>query len=424
VTSRPVVLGGPADCRLGRARWPRYGEQELDALRTALIDRDIALEGDAQADFERRFAAFQGARYGLCVANGTIGLQLVYEALDIGRGDEVIVPGLTWQATAAAVLDVNAVPILVDVDPDTYCIDARAAEAAITSRTRAIVAVHLYNSMPDFDALLELAETHGLTLIEDCAHAHGSQWRSRGAGSIGRIASWSFQHTKSLSAGEGGFITTDDAALREAIYSLRNCGRRRRGSDPALMRPIQSGNYRMPEAASALLGAQLSKLPEEIARREEAERFLDERLSSLPGIDVAQRHPGVTRQGMYGYVVRYDEAAFAGLELPDFHRALAAELEIWLKRTYEPLNDSPLYRPHTKRRHHLDPDYWEQIDPRRFSLPVAERAHRREAIIIPHEYLLESRARLEAIPRAISKIHHHAEELHEWATTQATAGAR
>jgi L-glutamine:2-deoxy-scyllo-inosose/3-amino-2,3-dideoxy-scyllo-inosose aminotransferase len=422
--SPPVVLGGPVDCRLGWARWPRYGEAELDALQAALIDRDIALEGDAQADFERRFAEFQGARYGLCVANGTIGLQLVYEALDIGRGDEVIVPGLTWQATAAAVLDVNAVPILVDVDPDTYCIDPRAAEAAITSRTRAIVAVHLYNSMPDFDALLELAETHGLVLIEDCAHAHGSQWRSRGAGSIGRIASWSFQHTKSLSGGEGGFITTDDPALREAVYSLRNCGRTRRGADPKLVRPIQSGNYRMPEAASALLGAQLTKLPEEIARREEAEHFLDERLSSLPGVDVAQRQPGVTRQGMYGYVVRYDETAFAGLALPDFHRALAAELEIWLKRTYEPLNDSPLYRPHTKRRHRLDPDYWEQIDPGRFSLPVAERAHRHEALVIPHEYLLEDLVRLDAIPRAIAKLHDHAEELQEWATTQATAGAR
>ncbi len=156
------------------------------------------------ARFRREWAAFSGSAYCVLVTNGTHALQLALEALDIGVGDEVVVPGLTWQATAAAVCDVNAVPVLVDVDPETMCVEPAAAEEAITSRTKAMVAVHLYHRLADLDALVRVAEKHGLYLIEDCAHVHGSQWRGQAVGTFGVFGSFSFQSSKLVTAGEGG----------------------------------------------------------------------------------------------------------------------------------------------------------------------------------------------------------------------------
>jgi L-glutamine:2-deoxy-scyllo-inosose/3-amino-2,3-dideoxy-scyllo-inosose aminotransferase len=173
-----------------------------------------AYDGPVESEFERRFAELQTARYGLCVANGTVALQLALEALDIGVGDEVIVPGFTWQATVATVVDVNAMPVLVDADPETYCPDPSLVEAAITPRTRAIVVVHLYNSLTDMDRILEIARRHGLYVVEDCAHSHGSRWRGQGVGSIGDIGTFSFQASKTLTAGEGGFDLGSFPAVR------------------------------------------------------------------------------------------------------------------------------------------------------------------------------------------------------------------
>src|SRR5262249_17653 len=161
----------------------------------------------------------------LCVTNGTVALQLALEALGIGPGDEVIVPGLTWQATAGAVLDANAVPILVDVEPDTYCIDPEAVEAAIPSPPPPVIALHLSTTLAGLDTLRALGQRRDLRLGEDCAHSHGSAWNGRGVGSHGSVGCFSFQQTKSLTAGEGGFCTTSDDALRERLDALRNCGR-------------------------------------------------------------------------------------------------------------------------------------------------------------------------------------------------------
>ncbi|MFN2485890.1 MAG: DegT/DnrJ/EryC1/StrS family aminotransferase, partial [Acidimicrobiia bacterium] len=216
--------------------WPVFGGEELDALRAVLesgtwghVSRSGTAVGEYQPQFERAFADFQTAPHGLCVANGTVAIQLALEALDIGVGDEVIVPGLTWQATAGAVLDVNAIPILVDVEPETYCIDPGAVEAAFGPRTRAVIAVHLYNSIANLERLSAICRDRGLALIEDCAHSHGSTWKGKGVGSVGEIGCFSFQSSKSLTCGEGGFCSTnrDDLALR--LDSLRNCGRRPAG---------------------------------------------------------------------------------------------------------------------------------------------------------------------------------------------------
>jgi L-glutamine:2-deoxy-scyllo-inosose/3-amino-2,3-dideoxy-scyllo-inosose aminotransferase len=394
--------------------WPIFGTDELDALREVLESGEWGhaapdgYVGRFEPRFERAFADFQTARHGLCVANGTVALQLALEALDVGAGDEVVVPGLTWQATAAAVLDVNAVPILVDVEPDSYCIDPAAVEAALTSRTRAVIAVHLYNSLADLGRLAALCAEHGLALIEDCAHSHGSAWEGRGVGSVGEIGCFSFQSSKSLTCGEGGFCTTSSDDLFARLDALRNCGRR-----PATARtdwtPVQSGNYRLSEWQAAVLATQFARFPEQLAVRSENAVRLDAAFETAKGIMPMRRRPEVTRHGFYAYAVRYDPGSFDGLPAAAFRRVLAAELGVPVGSTYEPLNRSALYQPQTKRRHRLD-GQWEKIDPRRFELPVAARAYE-EAIVIPHEVLLADWKELSAIPEVVESIRARASEL-------------
>jgi len=390
-------------------RWPYFGPEELDALRTTLesghwghVSTDGAYVGEYEPRFERAFAELHSAKYGFCVANGTVALQLALEALDIGAGDEVIVPGLTWQATAGAALDVNAIPVLVDVEPDTYCIDPTAVEAAITPGTRAVIAVHLYNSLADLDRLSALCAKYGLALVEDCAHSHGSTWNDRGVGSIGEIGCFSFQSTKSLTCGEGGFCMTSREDLSLRLAALRNCGRRPAAAVDG-WEPIQSGNYRLTEWQAAILWEQLARFPEQLARREDHARRLDHAFAGIDGLMPMRRRPQVTRQGMYAYVLRYSRDHFEGMPGPRFRAALSKELGIKVGPTYEPLNHSPYYQPQTKRRHRLG-DQWNQIDPLRFDLPVAKHAYEEEAVVIPHEVLLSEWEDLEMIVEAVERV--------------------
>ena len=403
MTSRAVLSPG----KTLNLEWPIFGHEELEELRRVLesgiwghIDRS-GYVGHYEPRFEREFADYHGARHGLCIANGTAALQLALEALDVGAGDEVIVPGLTWQATAAAALDVNAVPILVDVEPDTYCIDPAAVEAAVTPRTRAVIAVHLYNSLADLDRLTAICNEHSLHLIEDCAHSHGSAWNGRGVGSLGAIGCFSFQLTKSLTCGEGGFCTTSDDALRLRLDALRNCGRRPDGASDD-WEPVQSGNYRLSEWQAAVLCNQFARFPDQLARRAENATRLDEAFAGVAGMTPMKRRSEVTRQGLYAYVVRYDKDAFDGLSTPAFRCALSAELGIPVGSTYEPLNHSPLYQPQTKRRY--QGAHWQEIDPARFALPVATRAYEEESVVIPHEVLLSDWSDLSAIVDVVELI--------------------
>ncbi len=410
--SLPAILGGDPVGAL-HARWPVWSDREGALIAKALESGHWAGEGPMERAFERSFARLQTCAHGLCVANGTVALQLAFEALDVGVGDEVIVPGLTWQATAAAVLDVNAIPVLVDVCPQTLCLDPALVAAAITPRTRAIVVVHLYGAVADLDAIGAIAERHGLVLVEDCAHAHGSCWRDRGVGSMGNIGAFSFQASKTLTAGEGGFVTTDDDSLYERLYSLRNCGRRRPGSAEANWRPMQSGNYRMTELQAAILVGQLERLEDQCRRRAANASALDDAIGAIPGVSPQRCDERVTRRNLYAYVFWYDPLAFAGLSVRSFRRALQLETGVAFRAPYRPLDMSALYQPRTKRRHRLGDEYWAAIDPSRHSLPVARRAYEL-AVVFSHEVLLEDQADVLSIATAIKRLHAGAEALRGW----------
>lgn len=401
----PALLGGDSLLLASDHAWPKFGDQEREVLLRVLESGLWAYDGQAQDEFERSFAALQGVRRVRAVANGTTALQLALEALDIGYGDEVIVPGLTWQATAAAVAEVNALPILVDIEPETYCMDVRDIEAAITERTRAIVLVHLYGSIADLPGIVELARLKDLFIVEDCAHAHGAFWSGRGLGSIGDLGCFSFQSSKTLTSGEGGCVAADEDEMIARVYALSNCGRPPEPC-PASWRPVQGGNYRITEWQAAMLCAQLDRFPEQQAMRESVRLKLDAMIREIPGLRSMVRRRGTTVAPGYAYVLRYEAEQFDGLPVNIVREALSADLGCRVEAPYEPLNHSPFYQPRTKRRHRLDPGYWSRLDPARHLLPVSEHAFFEEGIVFPHTMLLIPEAP-ELLLEAIRRVREH-----------------
>ena len=262
--------------------WPQWGEREREEL-LATLDSGAWWTGDGERAFRfaRDFAQYQGAAAGYPFTNGTQTLEAALVACGVGEGDEVIVPGMTFVASASAVLAVNATPVIVDVDPETLCIDPAAAEAAIGERTRAIIAVHVAGAVCDLDLLVPLCERRGLHLIEDCAHAHGSQWRGRGAGSYGSFGSFSMQQGKLMTAGEGGALIGNDPPLLDAAWNYADCGRER--GRWFYHHATIGSNFRMTEWQGAVLLAQLERFPDQHALRNANAIALGEALAAGAG---------------------------------------------------------------------------------------------------------------------------------------------
>lgn len=405
-------------------KWPVWGKEEEKALIEVLNSGVWSYNGPKETEFNKLFAEYTGVKHAISTVNGTITLQIALEALGIGVGDEVIVPGLTWQATAATVIDVNAIPILVDVREDTWCIDPKEIEKAITPRTKAIIPVHLYGAFADMDAIMALAKKHGLFVIEDCAHKHGGEWNGKKAGSIGDIGSFSFQLSKHLTAGEGGTVTTNSPELADKLDALRNCGRRPEadiheevdkgagdyGDDDGNF--IQSGNLRITEFQAAILVEGLKRLPEQNAVRDANGEYLNALLTDIPGISPIPRDKRETKKAYFNFAFRYHKKEFKGLPIENFRSALQAELGIVVDASYEPLNNCSLYVPHTKpSRHKLNDAYWKAIDPKRFSLPVCERIFKEESVCMHHKLLMGTKSDMDLVAGAIKKIYTHAEEL-------------
>ena len=405
-----------------RGEWPVYGNEEKENLQSVLESGVWSYNGPYERRMLDEWRSYVGSRYALAAVNGTVTLQIALEALDIGFGDEVILPGLTWQATAAVVVDVNAVPVLVDVEPDTWCIDPSAVEAAITDRTAAIIVVHLYGNMTDMDAILDIAERHGLPVIEDAAHQHGAEWRGRKTGNLGTIGSFSLQLSKVLTAGEGGLLTTNQHDLWVKMDALRNCGRRPEHDDDSDKGAgvyasdgdlIQSGNYRITEFQAAVILPAISRLDRQNAERERTAAALDDVLRSVPGLEPMKRDERQTRRAYFNWAFRYNADVFAGGGVPRelFHQALSAELSMDFEACYEPLNDCSLYRPRTKKRYRISDEHWARIDPSRFELPVCSSVYSSTSVTTHHSFLLGGPSTVEAFHTALDKIQSAVDEL-------------
>ncbi len=303
--------------------WPVYGEPETQALIRALRSGKWGkLDGSEVAAFERDFASYQGAEHGIAVVNGTVSLQIALMAAGIQAGDEVIVPPYTFLATATAVITANATPVFADIELDTLNIDPNAIEPLITPRTRAIIPVHFAGLPADMDAIMAIARRHNLIVIEDAAHAHGAEYKGRRAGSIGHFGSFSFQSSKNLTAGEGGFITTNDPELAERCRSIHNCGRR--PGHAWYEHFVIAGNFRLSEIQGALLNAQIQRLEEQTRRRDENGRYLAEHLGQIPGIKPQRIPPDCTRHAFHLFCFRVDARELEAPR-PAFLKALEAE---------------------------------------------------------------------------------------------------
>jgi dTDP-4-amino-4,6-dideoxygalactose transaminase len=303
--------------------WPVFGKEEEQALlRTLHGGKWGRLDGDEVNGFERAFADYHEAKHGIAVVNGTVSLRIALLAADVETGDEVIVPPYTFLATASAVVESNATPIFVDIERDTFNIDPRAIEAAITPRTKAVIPVHVGGLPVNMDAIMEIAARHGLTVIEDAAHAHGAAYRGRRVGAIGQMGSFSFQSTKNLCSGEGGIILSNDDDLAERCRSIHNCGRIAGGA--WYEHHVVGGNYRLGEFQGALLNAQMARFDAQAETRERNGKYLAERLARLPGIVPQSRGPDCTRHGYHLFLFQLDPERL-GVSREAFLKALVAE---------------------------------------------------------------------------------------------------
>lgn len=271
--------------------------------------------------FERVFAECHHCAAGVSAANGTVTLEMALEASGIGPGDEVIVPAISFISTASAVSRVGATPVFVDIEPLSFNMDPARAAAAISPRTKAILAVHFGGPLADMERIPALARDRGLLLIEDAAHAHGSEWNGRRAGSFGLAGSFSFQNSKVMTAGEGGILISNDPEFLERAWSIANCGRRRQGG--WFHHHTLGSNYRITAWQAAVLLAQLERLPEQIALRARNENLLRSELADVAGLRLQETPPQVNVHSHYLLLGRVDAATF-GMSRDDFHRALVS----------------------------------------------------------------------------------------------------
>ncbi|MGI8468622.1 MAG: DegT/DnrJ/EryC1/StrS family aminotransferase [Pyrinomonadaceae bacterium] len=318
-----AILGGEPVRQNPFARFPVYDERELVALKEVLESGIWGGYHPKVAEFERAFADFQEARFGIAAANGTVTLETALAAAGIGAGDEVIVPPISFIATATAVLRVGATPVFADIDGATCNLNPARVSEAVTERTRAIIPVHFAGQPADMDALMDIAERHNLVVIEDCAHAHGATWKGKSVGSFGDFGSFSFQASKNLTAGEGGFLTTNNEELAEIARSICNQGRKTGG---AWYEHFRLGtNYRLTGWQAAILLTQFARLPEQLETRAKNARFLNEQLAGMDLISLPTIDERVTRHSFYLYLIRLDLKRFPNLTKNKFVEALTAE---------------------------------------------------------------------------------------------------
>lgn len=362
--------------------WPIYDAEDAARLLDVLHSRQWWRgNGTAGTAFEAAFAAFTGAPHVRAVANGSLALELALRALGIEPGDEVIVPACTFISTASAVLQVGAWPIPVDVEASTLNMDPSAFEAAIGPRSRCVIPVHMAGQIARMPEIAAIARRHGLSIIEDAAHAHGARACGQAAGAWGDMTIYSFQSGKLMTAGEGGAVTTRRADLAERTFALHSCGRP--AGDTEYRHEELATNMRLSEFQSAILIGQLRRLPGQLRQREAMAPLLEGRLRDN-GLTPLARGPATEMHSRYMTMAWFDPAAFGGTDSGALARRLRG-LGLPAFRCFPEVHRTGMFSTgqiaRLKRRSGDGPDY------AAIETPVAARAAR-EAIWLPHALLL------------------------------------
>jgi dTDP-4-amino-4,6-dideoxygalactose transaminase len=423
VGERLALLGGEPVRQRPWPAWPRADKNTERLILDVLYSQRWAISGlyNGRKSYERQFAeafaAYHGVPYCVPAANGSSALAMALEAVGVRYGDEVIVPGLTWVACASSVVGIGAIPVLADVEAETLCLSVDATRRAITSRTRAIMLVHLYCAVANLDAFVALSEETGIPLVEDCSQAHGAVWKGRRVGTFGKVGVFSMQDSKVLTSGEGGAAVTSDAVLYDLMQQSRADGRRYLGAPPlpghSEMEEVGSiGGYNrcLSEFHAAILLDRLQHLDEENRLRERNANYLRRLLLEIGDVTPLFRRPEINELTYYQFCVRLDLEAFSDAGIEAIRRAAMAELNIYLKPIDMPLNNHILYNPGQFPRVNRESDQMEQLCPRRFDLTNATEAAQ-QCLLLPHKVLLGDTRDVEEVAAALAKIKRHSKSL-------------
>ncbi len=414
-----AINGGEPSVSFSNVTFPVYGEKEkelvLKVLESGRWWRGGSLEeqrDSVSGEFEAEFAKFNGVNHVLAVPNGTVALELALKAAGLGPGDEVIVPSISFVVTGTAPLLVNAVPVFADIDPETYQMDPADIERKITEKTRAICLVHYGGYPADMDRIMQIARKYELKVIEDCAHAHGTEWRNKKVGSIGDAGTFSFQMSKAITSGEGGAITTNDEDLFYTSYSYHHIGRLEHKGFYDFYLP--AWNYRIAEFQGALLLCQLERYKEQLEVKHDNGEYLAKELGKVEGIKPLKRDERITKRGYYFFVLRYDKSHFNRIEKGKFIEALQAEGVPCWGAYGKPIYQYPLFQEMNfgdKQCPVACPHYGQTIDYTATKCPNAEHACENEQVVLKHHALLGAREDMDGIVDAILKIQKHSKEL-------------
>lgn len=387
-------------------KWPVFDEREVEAVTAVITSGNwggYPYPGPNTIAFLQQFLEVQGGKYAVAMVNGTVTMEVALRAADIGWGDEVIVPAYTFHATASAPMAAGAIPVIVDIDPETCCIDPKSIEAAITEKTKAIIPVHIAAQMADMDAIMALADKYNLFVVEDCAHAPGAKWRGQGAGTIGHFGSFSLQSTKSLTSGEGGVLFCKTPELAQRAASIVDCGRPHQpgGVGEGGTVYTMGTNYRMTELQTAVAKIAIERFPEQAAQRAEMGAYLEEALSEVPGVNMLRRDPRHTARSFYKYIFKVDQAVF-GIDHKTICRALTAEgIPCW--DGYPPMNRYDLFQPGLSKLPvpSAFPEYFKFES---MAFPVTERVSSQEAIWLDESIFRAGKQGVDDVIAALQKV--------------------
>jgi dTDP-4-amino-4,6-dideoxygalactose transaminase len=391
---------------------PLYDDSELAGLKEALESRrwtsaPYIFRGDMSLSkvhqLEEQYAAFHDSKFGIATGSGTDALQIAYAAAGLGPGDEAIMPPNTFIATATPALQLGAVPIFVDVDPETLNIDPDAVEAAITDRTRLIVPLHSGGYPADMDRIMQVAQGHDLRVVADACHAHGTEWRGKKVAALSDLSAFSFQQDKQITAGEGGITTTSDEELYQQCYILHNDGRGI--GDEGGVYVGQGWNFRMSEFQAAVLLAQLGRLDELLVHKNRNAEILGQGLGEIGGVSWPREDERITCQSYVYPRFRYHSDAFNGLAAQRFAEALTAEGIPCGARGGRLLYRHPLF---AESRFRFESS--KGVDYSQVQCPNAENAAGRW-LGVPQEVMLASEDAMHDFIAAVAKIKENLDEL-------------
>jgi dTDP-4-amino-4,6-dideoxygalactose transaminase len=407
-----AILGGAPVRQAAFPSWPVIGAAEEDGLLKVLRGRKWnRLNGNAVAAFEQEYAALLGARHVLATANGTSALFTALNAAGVQPGDEVIVPPYTFVATVNVVLLNYALPVFADTDIETFQVDPDKIASQITSRTSAIIPVHMAGGAANLDAILAAAKTRAIPVIEDACQAHLGEWRGRKLGTLGTAGCFSFQASKNLNSGEGGAVVTNDTGLYERAHSFHNNGRTFRSTGDGFSYHSGGANLRLTEFQGALLSAQMTRVQAQSEIRDENAKYLSSMIEKIPGIKPVKNYDGCTRSAWHLFMLRYDPAGFAGVPRGKFLEALSAE-GIRASGGYTPLNKEPFLKNmlESKGYRRIYPDKLLREWAERNACPNNDRLCR-QGVWLTQNTLLGSRSDMDQIAEAIAKVQRHAGDL-------------